>query len=88
MVAAAARAAMPFMSVPDEAAVGEVLGTLPVVVGVILTYVEIDAELLRHDLGDLDEEPLPHLGAAVVQVHRTVLIDMHQRAGLVEMAWW
>ena len=34
---AAACAAMPFMSEPDEAAVAEVLGTLPVLVGVIFT---------------------------------------------------
>ena len=34
---AALRAAMPLRSVPEEAAVAEVLGTLPVVVAVILT---------------------------------------------------
>jgi hypothetical protein len=37
MVSAAARAAMPFRSEPEDAAVGEVLGTLAVVVAVILT---------------------------------------------------
>ena len=37
MVRAAACAAMPFMSVPDDAAVAEVLGTLPVLVAVIFT---------------------------------------------------
>ena len=37
MVRAAAWAAMPFRSEPDEAAVAEVLGTLPVVVAEILT---------------------------------------------------
>ena len=37
MVAAAARAAMPFRSEPEDAAVGVVLGTLPVEVGVIFT---------------------------------------------------
>ena len=46
--------------------------------------VEVDAELLGDDLGDLDEQPLPHLGAAVIEVDRAVLIDVHQRARLVE----
>ena len=45
----------------------------------------VDAELLGDHLRDLDVEPLPHLGAAVVQVDRAVLIDVHQRAGLIEM---
>ena len=33
-----------------------------------LHLVEIDAELLGHHLRHLDVEPLPHLGAAVVQM--------------------
>ena len=37
MVSAATRAAMPFRSEPEEAAVGEVLGTLAVVVAVMRT---------------------------------------------------
>ena len=37
MVSAAFRAAMPFRSAPDEAAVAEVLGTLSVTVEVIFT---------------------------------------------------
>ena len=37
MILAALAAAMPLRSVPDEAAVGDVLGTLPVVVAVIAT---------------------------------------------------
>ena len=37
IVALAALAAIPFRSVPDEAAVGDVLGTLPVVVAVMCT---------------------------------------------------
>ena len=47
--------------------------------------VEIDAEDLRHDLGDLHEKPLPHLRAAMVQADGAVGIDMHQRAGLVQV---
>ncbi len=44
---------------------------------------EADAELVRHDLRDLGVEALPHLGAAVTHEHRTVGVDVHQRAGLV-----
>ena len=75
---------MPLRSEPEEAAVAEVLGTLPVVVAVIFTVSSVDLELLGHHLRDLDVEPLPHLGAAVVQMDRAVGIDVHQRAGLVE----
>ena len=41
------------------------------------------AEHLGHHLGDLDEQALPHLGAAVVQMDGTVGIDVNQRAALV-----
>src|SRR5256885_12668666 len=40
-----------------------------------LHAVGIDAEFLRHHLGDFDVDPLPHLGAAVVQVDRAILIE-------------
>ena len=76
---------MPLRSDPEEAAVGEVLGTLPVVVAVIFTLSTSNAELLGHHLRDLDIEPLPHLGAAVIEMHRAVGIDMDKRARLVEM---
>ena len=42
------------------------------------------AELFGDDLGDLGEQPLPHLRAAVIEMDRAVGIDMHQRAGLIE----
>jgi hypothetical protein len=71
---------MPFRSDPLEAAVAEVLGTLPVSVAVIFTRVDAHAEPLGRDLRHLLEQALPHLGPAVVQVDRPVLIDMHQRA--------
>ena len=45
--------------------------------------VEIEAELARDDLGDLGEEALPHLGAAVVQQHAAVGVDVHQGTRLV-----
>ena len=47
--------------------------------------VERHAEFFRHHLRDLGEQALPHLGAAVVQMDGAVGIDMHQRAGLIEM---
>jgi hypothetical protein len=49
-----------------------------------LDPVDVDLELIGQHLRDLGIEPLPHLGAAMVQVHRSVLVDMDQRAGLVE----
>jgi hypothetical protein len=85
MASAARLAAMPLRSEPDEAAVGVVLGTFEVVVAVILDPVDIDAEHLGHHLRHLDVDALSHLGAAVVHLHRTVGVDMHQRAGLVEV---
>ena len=42
------------------------------------------AEFFGHDLRDLGEQPLPHLGAAVVEMNRAVGIDVHQRGGLIE----
>ena len=42
------------------------------------------AERGRRDLDHLGVQALAHLGAAVVDQHRAVLVDVHQRAGLVE----
>ena len=75
---------MPLRSEPADAAVADVFGTLSVVVAVMLHAVEVDAELLRDHLRDLGEQPLPHLGAAVIQVHGAVVIDVHQGPGLIE----
>ena len=47
--------------------------------------VEVDAELLRHDLRNLGVEPLPHLGAAMAHQHGAIGIDVHERARLVEV---
>ncbi len=63
---------MPLRSVPEEAAVAEVFGTLAVDVAVILIRSRSTWKLVGDHLGDLDEQPLPHLGAAVVQVDRAV----------------
>ena len=76
---------MPFRSAPEEAAVAEVLGTLSVRVALIFTRLDRHGEDVRHHLGDLDHQPLAHLGAAMVQVDRAVGIDVHQRAGLVQV---
>src|SRR5262249_30179042 len=46
--------------------------------------VEVDLKGLGDHLRDLDEQALPHLGAAVVERHAAVRIDIDQRAGLVE----
>jgi hypothetical protein len=43
----------------------------------------MDLQLVGHHLRHLDEQALPHLGAAVVQVHAAVGVQVHQRAGLV-----
>ena len=46
---------------------------------------EAHAELVRHHLRHLGVQALAHLGAAVVHQDRAVGVDMHQRAGLVEV---
>src|SRR5262249_39877264 len=40
---------------------------------------------MRHDLGDLYEEALSHLGTAVVQRYATVLVNVNQCTGLIEI---
>ena len=60
MVLAAIFAAMPLRSVPEDAAVGEVFGTLSVVVAVIFTLSNVDAEFLGYHLRHLDDRaPAP-----------------------------
>ena len=83
IVCAAACAALPLRSAPDDAAVAEVFGTLLVSVVVTRMALERHAELRRDDLRDLGVQALPHLCAAVIQQHRAVGVDVHQRAGLV-----
>ena len=62
----------------------EVFGTLSVRVGASRTCLERQAERGRGDLEHLGVQALAHLGAAVVDQHRAVLVDVHERAGLVE----
>ena len=47
--------------------------------------IDIDLQLFGHDLRDLDEQALSHLGPAVIQHQRAVRIDMQQAAGLVQV---
>ncbi len=84
MVRAAASAALPFRSLPVEAAVADVLAIFEVSVAVTRTRDKRQAELIRDDLRDLRVEPLAHLGAAVIDEHRAVLVHVHQRAGLIQ----
>ena len=79
MVCAAACAALPFRSLPEEAAVAEVFGTLLVSVAVSGCVDEVDLQLLGDDLRDLRVQALAHLGAAVIQQDRAVGVDV-QRA--------
>ena len=76
---------MPLRSVPADAAVAEVLGTLSVGGGGDVHALEPDAELFRRDLRHLLKQALAHFRAAVIEVDRAVLVDVHQGAGLVEM---
>ena len=46
---------------------------------------ERHAEFVRHHLRDLRVQALAHFGAAVVHEDRAVVVDVHQRAGLVEV---
>ena len=76
--------APPLRSAPELAAVAEVFGTLSVRVGRQPHRRQRHAERGRRDLQHLRVQALAHLGAAVVDQHRAVLVDVHQRAGLVE----
>jgi hypothetical protein len=84
IVSQAACVAIPFRSDPDDAAVAEVLGTLPVSVAVIFTA-SVSTPNSRRHLRHLLEQALSHLGAAMVQMDRPILIDMHQGPGLIQV---
>ena len=64
---------------------GARVGHLGSVAGRDLHLGQRHAELVGDDLRHLGVQPLPHFGAAVVDLHAAVGIDMHQRAGLVEL---
>jgi hypothetical protein len=81
---AASCAALPFRSAPVEAAVAEVLATLLVSVAVSARG-RSHAQLVRHHLRHLGVQALAHFGAAVVHQDGAVGVDVHQRAGLVEV---
>ena len=50
-----------------------------------LDSVDIDLQFLGNDLGNLGEKALAHFRAAMIEMHGTVLVDMQQRPGLVQM---
>ena len=79
---AASSAAMALRSVPDEAAVAEVFGTLPVLLAVICTRSTGMPKASANTCATLMWSPC-HLGAAVAEMDRAVAIDVHQRARLV-----
>ena len=79
----ASSTAAPFRSVPDEAAVADVLGTLSVRVGIRRTRSGAHAERAGRDLPDLREQALAHLRAAVVHLDAAVAVDQDERAALV-----
>ena len=49
-----------------------------------LDLVEVNLELFGYNLSDLDHQTLAHLGAAMIQMDAAVLVNMHQRASLVQ----
>jgi hypothetical protein len=75
---------LPFRSVPLEAAVALALGTLSVSLAVTSTLRQRHAQFVGHHLRHLGVQALPHLGAAVADLHAAVGIHVHQCAGLVE----
>ena len=72
---AASRAAMPFRSLPDDAAVGAAFGTLLVSDALTRMRARRDPQLLRDDLRHLGEQALAHLGAAVIEQHGAVVVE-------------
>ena len=48
-----------------------------------LYVIDVNLKDGRHHLRHLDEQPLPHLRTAVVQMYAAVGVDMHQGAGLI-----
>ena len=45
---------------------------------------QINGKNLGHDLRHLGEQTLTHFGAAMIEQHRAVGVDIHQRTGLIE----
>ena len=77
--------AAPFRSVPQEAAVAEVFGTLSVRVGMTRTRSGVRPSSRAAIERDVGVHALAHLGAAVIHLRGAVLIKEHERAGLIEM---
>ncbi len=79
----ASTAAAPFRSVAADAAVGEVLLFLSVLVGADDDPVVIDSQFLGDDLPNPRIDSLAHLRGPGADHDRSVEIDVHQRVGLV-----
>ncbi len=77
--------AAPFKSVPQDAAVAEVFGTLSVLVGITRMFSALTPSSFAAIMPHVCMNALAHFRAAVVHLHRAVLINQHQRAGLVQM---
>ena len=80
IAAAAACAALPFRSLPHDAAVADAFGTLLVSEAETRTRSRSRPSSSRDDLRDLGEQALPHLGPAVIEEHAAVGVDVHQGA--------
>ncbi len=52
--------------------------------GADLNTLDVDLKNVGNDLCNLDEQPLPHLGTAVIEMDAAVGIDVHEGARLVE----
>ena len=64
---------------------GRRVGDLAGVGGAGADVVEADAEFVRDDLHDLGVDALAHFGAAMIDQNRAIDVDVHQRAGLIQM---
>ena len=80
----ASTTAAPLRSVPADAAVAEVLGTLSVRVGMTRIVSMPTPKAVGRDLADLGLQALTHFGAAVIYLHAAIAIHQHQRARLIE----
>ena len=70
---------------PQEAAVAEVFGTLSVRVCMTRTRSGVRPSSRAAISANVGVHALAHLGAAMIDLRRAILIKQHERAGLVEM---
>ena len=82
---AASWAALPFKSAPVEAAVADVLGILSVTVAVARTCSSPMPNSRATIWQILVCRPLPHLGAAMIDQHAAIGVNLYQSPGLIKM---